>query len=556
MIAFATVALTAATMAMLIAVSSAGAAPAKSVMLRVTKVSASSEQKANNVTLAVDGRARTRWVSASASYPQWLMLDLGRPRSVGYVKVVWYLAARRPYTYGLQGSVDRRSWSPLTSGMRARFVRVRITGTSTGHGWASIREVSVYSSTKPASTPTPTPTPKPTPTPTPKPTPTPTPTPTPAPIPRSTGPLNLNPPDGYVYNGGGVTSVSGTLSLGSNCTIVGVNFTSGGVRIRGNGNTIRGCTFGPNSWAALLIYVGSYNVIDGNTFNGKSGSGSCIQVLGGGHNQITNNVTHGGVTAIAFLYSRSVNGGGAASIIDGNVVTGNTCDGFSEEGITFDSLGNEPVDTGALDYDAIQSVSGSTVTLSSHAWPNYAGYYVIFMDGALQGRLDAITSVSGNSFTLANVPSGALAGNHVEIAAPFMNNEVAHNTVTGWCIKLYGLCFNNNVHDNTVNGAIEDESVDSLGAANISVTKQPGRAPNGYNTIQNNKVSGAITLEYYNIPDVVADPWPTAFQSMGNNVIGNTCASVQADDQYCYITGNSGGTKLSNVTLSPLELVP
>ena len=392
--------------------------------------------------------------------------------------------------------------------------------------------------------------------PAPTPAPTQAPTPSPTSIPLSTGPLNLNPPDGYVYNGGGVTSVSGTLSLGSNCTIVGVNFTSGGVRIRGNGNTIRGCTFGPNSWAALLIYVGSYNVIDGNTFNGKSGSGSCIQVLGGGHNQITNNVTHGGVTAIAFLYSRSVNGGGAASIIDGNVVSGNTCDGFSEEGITFDSLGNEPVDTGALDYDAIQSVSGSTVTLSSHAWPNYAGYYVIFMDGALQGRLDAITSVSGNSFTLANVPSGALAGNHVEIAAPFMNNEVAHNTVTGWCIKLYGLCFNNNVHDNTVNGAIEDESVDSLGAANISVTKQPGRAPNGYNTIQNNKVSGAITLEYYNIPDVVSSPWSTPFQSMGNNVIGNTCASVQADDQYCYITGNSGGTKLSNVTLSPVVMVP
>jgi hypothetical protein len=45
-----------------------------------------------------------------------------------------------------------------------------------------------------------------------------------------------------------------------------------------------------------------------------------------------------------------------------------------------------------------------------------------------------------------------------------------------------------------------------------------------------------------------------AYQSKGNNVVGNTCSSVAANNQFCYVSGNSGGNQFSKVTLSPTEM--
>jgi hypothetical protein len=202
------------------------------------------------------------------------------------------------------------------------------------------------------------------------------------------------------------------------------------------GNRVSGCTFGAYSWAALILWVGDDNVIDGNTFNGVTGSGANIQVLGGKRNQITNNVTHGGITAI---------------------------------------------------------VTGSTVTANSY--------------------------------------SGVL---------------------------LYGMAFGNRIENNTVlGGGIKVESVDNLIPANISATKTYGRAPCGYNTIKNNVVSGDVSLEYYAIPDMNghANAYP-AYTSVGNNVIGNRCARVEANQQVAYIANNTGTPNYSNVSLSPVEMVP
>jgi hypothetical protein len=391
----------------------------------------------------------------------------------------------------------------------------------------------------------------------------PIPTPSYTPIPRSTGSLDLHPPDGYVFNGGGVTTAKDTLMLGNNCTITGVNFTGGdsGIEIKGSGNKVYGCTFGSYSWAGLVVLSGNDNIISSNKFNGVTGVGSGIQVLGGKRNQIIANVTRGGITAIAFLYSRNANGGGAASLIQENLVADNTCSGFSEEGITFDVLGNRAVDTAALEYDTIVSVNGSTITLSDHTWPSYAGYDMVFLSGTLAGRTRSIVRQSGNGFVLDAAPAGASAGDEVVIGAAFQRNLVTANTVTAAAsdqnaILLYGMAVGNRIENNRVlSGNIKVESLDNLVKAAGSVTGTYGRAPCEYNTVKNNVVSGDVTLEYYAIPDTNghANTYP-AYTSYGNNVIGNRCAAVEANQQVAYIADNTGTPSYSNVRLVGSEM--
>jgi Right handed beta helix region len=389
--------------------------------------------------------------------------------------------------------------------------------------------------------------------------------PSPTPIPRSTGPLDLHPPDGYVYNGGGVTDATDTMVLGNDCTIVGVHFKGGGgdsgIKIKGSRNRVSGCTFDSFPWAGLVVLSGNDNVIYGNRFNGVTGFGACIQILGGKRNQITSNFTRGGITAIAFLYSRGANGGGAASLIEDNVVSRNTCSGFSQEGITFDVLGNSAMDTAALEYDTIASVDGSTVTLSSRKWPSYVGYDIVFLSGASAGRTRSIVGQSGNGFVLDPAPAGATRGDQVVIGAAFKGNLVSRNTVTAATsdlnsILLYGMAFGNRIEDNRVrSGSVKVESLDNLVIAAGSVTRTYGRAPSGYNTIRNNIVSGDISLEYYAIPDMNGHANGYApYVSTGNNVIGNQCRQVNANQQVAFIADNTGTTDYSDVTLSGSEM--
>lgn len=375
--------------------------------------------------------------------------------------------------------------------------------------------------------------------------------------------MNLSPPDGYVYNGGGTYTTSGTLRLGNDCTVVGVKFTNAGreVVISGNGNTVRGCTLGANSWTALMIERGSDNVIDANTFNTVQGQGANITVTGGARNHITDNVTKGGVTAILFMWSRSSNGGGLDSIIEGNVVTGNVCSGYSEEGISFDLKANDGADAGALEYDAVRAVGGQTLTLTATGFPNYVGYDVVFVDGAMRGRTRTITGQSGSAFTVAGDIAGAKAGDHVTIGACYKGNVVRGNTVTSQpgsdpysAVLLYGLCFGNVIEDNTIPvGKIKVTSLDYTAVASGSVTGTHGRAPCGYNTIRGNRVqdsTGRVSLEFYSLGGSLAP-----LVSEGNNVIGNTTPIVAADYQYMYLAGNSGTTALGNTTKAASEFV-
>ena len=317
-------------------------------------------------------------------------------------------------------------------------VTLTVTAVSSTTGNVGLSEMQVWghaaSGVTPsqALTPTPTPTPTPAQTPTPASTPTPVSSPTPAPTPAlSIGTLNLNPPDGYSFNGGGTYTTSGTVSLGNNCTIVGVNFASGGgVQIRGNGNTVRNCTFG-SQLMGLRARLGRQRQRHRRQHlqRGNRLWVSSIQVLGGKGNQITNNVTYGGITAIAFLYSRSVNGGGAASLIEDNVVSGNTCSGFSEEGITFDVLGNRRLTSPAWSTTRVKAVSGSTVTLSTLPFPNYVGYDMVFLSGPWPGAR-AASSGSREPASSWSSATGAAVGDQVVIGAAFKDNLVSGNTVT------------------------------------------------------------------------------------------------------------------------------
>jgi hypothetical protein len=376
------------------------------------------------------------------------------------------------------------------------------------------------------------------------------------------GALDLNPPDGYTFDGDGLTSADGTLTLGNDCTISGVAFSGGrlGVQIRGSGNTIRDCTFGPYFRAALILWAGNDNVVDGCTFNGVAGSGANIQVIGGKRNRITNNVIHGGVTAIAFLYSRDSNGGGRASLIEDNVVAGNTCAGFSEEGITFDVYGNRPDSVATLEYDRVHASGGSSVTLSPLPFPAYLGYDMVFLSGALSGQTRSIVGQLGSTFALSGPVDGVTADDQVVIGATFKRNRVSGNAVIGGImgILLYGMAFENEVENNIVFGSgVKVESIDNLVVASGSATGAFGRAPCGYNMVRSNTVTNAdVSLEYYAIPRMNGHVNTyTAYTSVGNNVIGNRCARVNANRQYCCISRNTGTANYWNVVLSPRALL-
>jgi len=141
---------------------------------------------------AVDDSLATRW-SANGD-GQWLELDLGSVRTVGYVKAAIYSGNTRQSVFDIQVSGGGGLWTTVWSGSSSgtttaletfdfpdaggRWVRYLGHGNSV-NAWNSVNEIQVFALSG-GSTPTPTPTSTPvsvTPTPTPTPTPTLTPTP-------------------------------------------------------------------------------------------------------------------------------------------------------------------------------------------------------------------------------------------------------------------------------------------------------------------------------------------------------------------------------------------
>jgi hypothetical protein len=139
---------------------------------------------------AVDNNLATRW-SANGD-GQWLQLDLGSNRTVGYVRVAHYSGNTRQAIFDVQystgGGVWTTAWSGSSTGtttalqtydfgdVTARWVRYFGHGNSV-NGWNSVAEMEVFAlaGTGPTPTPAPTATPAPRATVTPQPTATPNP---------------------------------------------------------------------------------------------------------------------------------------------------------------------------------------------------------------------------------------------------------------------------------------------------------------------------------------------------------------------------------------------
>lgn len=100
-----------------------------------------------NANLATDGNAATRW-SSNYSNTQWLMVDLGTPRSINRVKLGWEAAYGRGYQ--IQTSNDGTTWTTIyttTTGDggvddltgltgTGRFIRMNGTARGTGYGYS------------------------------------------------------------------------------------------------------------------------------------------------------------------------------------------------------------------------------------------------------------------------------------------------------------------------------------------------------------------------------------------------------------------------------------
>lgn len=110
--------------------------------------------------MATDGDLLTRWCASSATYPQWLVVDLGGSHSLTEFDVVFYNGPpTMAYGFSFYTSLDGTHWTILcdrstntkpgtatkaiSPAKTARYVRVTITGTSLSGTPASIYEVRV-----------------------------------------------------------------------------------------------------------------------------------------------------------------------------------------------------------------------------------------------------------------------------------------------------------------------------------------------------------------------------------------------------------------------------
>ena len=103
---------------------------------------------------AVDGNRKTRW-SSQFFDPQWIAIDLGAPRRIEAVRLVWEKAHGREYE--LQVSDDAKEWKRVyytangrggtetITGLDAEGRYIRYFGTARGTVYGhSLREFEVY----------------------------------------------------------------------------------------------------------------------------------------------------------------------------------------------------------------------------------------------------------------------------------------------------------------------------------------------------------------------------------------------------------------------------
>jgi len=372
----------------------------------------------------------------------------------------------------------------------------------------------------------------------------------------------LTVPEGVSLVGQEGAKLNASLRLSDHSVVDNIDFTDGARRViigetsLVTGAKVKNCSFGTSEWTPLLAYRANDCLVSGNTFSNKKRGGNII-ILGGKRNIIRHNSVSGGRTAILFLYSRTSNGGGYESLIEDNIVEFNTVHDVPrhqyEEGISFDTCGDGPTATAALEYDKVSSANGKQVVLSHANWaptgnPSYVGYDMVFLSGDLAGRTRRITAQSSATFTLDKSVSGAAKGDEIVIGATFKRNIVRNNIVSSPdlddAILLYGMAFQNTIESNTVakGACITVLSYDNAVRAKDSVTGTWGRVPCGHNVVRGNTVGGLIKILYYGIPEIKGHKNTYAkYYSYGNSVIGNKVSGrICARWQYLNLSGNTG----------------
>ena len=355
-------------------------------------------------------------------------------------------------------------------------------------------------------------------------------------------------PAGITIRGATGAKLLATLQMSDNSKIINIDFV--GTRsfyiltpktVLVTGGWIQNCTFGISTSASISIRYGHDFIIDNNTFNNSNGGASNIEFLGGKGNIITNNDINEGFTCIILKYydggtESPGNGGGPGTQFWNNIIMGNTCDSAYEESLTLD-LNPTNFTMGFKEYDTIASVSTPQVTLSSGGWggdddPDYVGFDMVFMSGALIGQTREITVQADAVFTLDSAITGAAPGDTIAILATYKNNKIAYNNITNARftdagILLYGPAFQNHIWGNTLsNSTISIISIDNgaepdtLGEGLGNVTDTCTRAPAGYNYIHDNVMTSS---DYAKISYA---SWGSCaysiFKTYGNAFVDNT----------------------------------
>ncbi|MDH8702222.1 hypothetical protein M2138_001582 [Dysgonomonadaceae bacterium PH5-43] len=123
-------------------------------------VTTDSTEAGNDASNAVDGNSSTRWAAANSS-SHWLQIDLGKKYILNQVVVHWFnnTSSSRSYYYTIGGSNNGSSFTTLVnrstntvvgkvtsniSNKEAQYLKINVTGSSTGSAYPSIYEVEVY----------------------------------------------------------------------------------------------------------------------------------------------------------------------------------------------------------------------------------------------------------------------------------------------------------------------------------------------------------------------------------------------------------------------------
>ncbi len=130
--------------------------PPPGIVSQYKVATASSEQ--SPAANANDGSLSTRWAAINGTYPQWWKVDLGASYNLTRTDVNWYSSSSRAYKYKIEVSADDITYTTVVDNTGnttygdtsdsftaiGRYVRITVTGCTSGSAFASAYEIKVY----------------------------------------------------------------------------------------------------------------------------------------------------------------------------------------------------------------------------------------------------------------------------------------------------------------------------------------------------------------------------------------------------------------------------